>query len=65
MTLFSIPLPEDRASKLLLQAERVGLYREEFLRRCVGEILDRPDEAFSDAAEHVLKKNAEIYKRLA
>jgi hypothetical protein len=31
----------------------------------VGEILDRPDEAFSDAAEHVLKKNAEIYKRLA
>ena len=65
MTLFSIPLPEDRASKLLFQAERVGLYPEEFLRRCVGEILDRPDEAFSDAAEHVLKKNAEIYKRLA
>ena len=65
MTLFSIPLPEDRASKLLLQAERVGLYREEFLRRCVGEILDRPDEAFSDAAENVLKKNAEIYRSLA
>ena len=65
MTLFSIPLPEDRASKFLLQAERVGLYPEAFLRRCVGEILDRPDEAFSDAAEHVLKKNAEIYKRLA
>ena len=65
MTLFSIPLPEDRASKLLFQAERIGLSPEEFLRRCVGEILDRPDEAFSDAAEHVLKKNAEIYKRLA
>ena len=65
MTLFSIPLPEDRASKFLLQAERVGLYPEEFLRRCVGKILDRPDEAFSDAAEHVLKKNPEIYKRLA
>ena len=65
MTLFSIPLPEDRASKLPFQAERVGLYPEEFLRRCVGKILARPDEAFSDAAEHVLKKNAEIYKRLA
>ena len=65
MPLFSIPLPEDRTSKLLFQAERVGLYPEEFLRRCVEEILDRPDEAFSDAAEHVLKKNAEIYKRLA
>lgn len=64
MTLFSIPLPEDRTSKLLFQAERAGLSPEEFLRRCVGEILDRPDEAFSDAAEHVLKKNAEIYKRL-
>ena len=65
MTLFFIPLPEDRASKLLFQAERVGLYPEEFLRRCVGEILDRPDEAFSDAAENVLKKNAEIYRSLA
>lgn len=64
MTLFSIPLPEDGASKLLFQAERAGLSPEEFLRQCVGEILDRPDEAFSDAAEHVLKKNAEIYKRL-
>ena len=65
MPLFSIPLPEDRTSKLLFQAERVGLYPEEFLRRCVGEILDRPNEAFSGAAEHVLKKNAEIFKRLA
>ena len=65
MPLFSIPLPEDRTSKLLFQAERVGLYPEEFLRRCVGEILDRPDEAFSDAAENVLKKNAEIYRSLA
>ena len=64
MTLFSIPLPEDGASKLLFQAERAGLSPEEFLRRCVDEILDRPNEAFSDAAEHVLKKNAEIYKRL-
>jgi len=65
MPLFSIPLPEDRASKLLFQAERVGLYPEEFLRRSVGEILDRPNEAFSDAAENVLKKNAEIYRSLA
>ena len=65
MPLFSIPLPEDRTSKLLFQAERVGLYPEEFLRRCVGESLDRPDEAFSDAAENVLKKNAEIYRSLA
>ena len=65
MTLFFIPLPEDRASKLLFQAERVGLYPEEFLRRSVGEILDRPNEAFSDAAENVLKKNAEIYRSLA
>ncbi len=65
MPLSSIPLPEDRASKLLFQAERVGLYPEEFLRRCVGKILDRPDEAFSDAAENVLKKNAEIYRSLA
>jgi len=65
MTLFSIPLPEDRASKLLLQAERAGLSPEEFLSRCVEEILGRPDEAFSGAAEHVLKKNAELYRRLA
>jgi hypothetical protein len=65
MTTFSIPLPEDRVSQLLLHAERVGLSPEEYLRRCVEEILDRQDQVFRGAVEHVLTKNAELYRRLA
>lgn len=65
MTTFSIPLPENRASQLLLQAERAGLSPEEFLRRCIEEFLDRQNEEFRGAVAHVLTKNAELYRRLA
>ena len=65
MTTIAIPLSDERAAQLRLWAQQAGLAPEEFLRRRVEQLLDRPDEQFSQAAAYVLEKNADLYKRLA
>ena len=65
MTAVTIPLSEERMAELHLRAEQAGLAPEEFLRRRVEQLLDRPDEPFRQAAAYVLEKNAELYRRLA
>jgi predicted transcriptional regulator len=65
MTTITIPLSDDRVAQLRNYAEQTGLTPEEFLRRRVEQLLDRPDEQFSEAAAYVLQKNAELYRRLA
>ena len=65
MTTIAIPLSDDRVAQLRQWAEQAGLAPEEFLRRRVEQLLDRPDEQFHKAAAHVLEKNAELYRRLA
>ena len=65
MTTISIPLSENRLTQLRIWAEQAGLAPEEFLRRRVEQLLDRPDEQFRQAATYVLQKNAELYRRLA
>jgi hypothetical protein len=65
MTTIAIPLSDERLSQLRLRAAQVGLAPEEFLRRRVEQLLDRPDEQFRQAAAYVLEKNAELYRRLA
>jgi antitoxin FitA len=65
MTTIAIPLSDERAAQLRLWAQQAGLAPEEFLRRRVGQLLDRPDEQFRQAAAYVLEKNADLYKRLA
>jgi antitoxin FitA len=61
----AIPLTEERAEQLRMRAIQAGLAPEEFLRRSVEQFLDQPDEHFQQAADYVLKKNAELYRRLA
>jgi hypothetical protein len=65
MTTIAIPLSDERAAQLRLWAQQAGLAPEEFLRRRVEQLLDRPDEQFRQAAAYVLEKNADLYKRLA
>jgi antitoxin FitA len=38
---------------------------EELVRATVEELLERPEQDFQRALDHVLKKNAELYRRLA
>ncbi len=65
MTNITIPLSDDRAAQLLVWAEQAGLSPEEFLRRRVEQLLERPDAQFDQAAEYVFEKNEELYRRLA
>ncbi len=65
MTTITIPLSEERIAQLRIWAEQAGLPPEEFLRRRVEQLLERPDEQFRQAANYVLGKNAELYRRLA
>jgi hypothetical protein len=60
-----LTLPDDRLLKLREMAERLGVSPKELVRISVEELLQRPDEAFRNAADDVLKKNADLYRRLA
>ncbi|OGQ78736.1 MAG: DNA-binding protein [Deltaproteobacteria bacterium RIFCSPLOWO2_12_FULL_60_19] len=65
MTTLAITLPEERLLKLKEIAARFGITPEELARVSLEELLSRPDEAFRQAVNYVLKKNAELYRRLA
>jgi hypothetical protein len=64
MTKFAIELEEDRAQQLKQRAEKSGLAPEDLLRARVESWLD-DEKTFEAAANYVLKKNAELYRRLA
>jgi hypothetical protein len=61
----SVDLTPAQAERLRLEAERLGLTPEDLARAAIVELLDRPGDDFTAAAERVLKKNEELYRRLA
>jgi antitoxin FitA len=65
MATVTIPLSDERMDELKARAAQTGLTPEEFLRQCVEQIPEAPDQEFSEAAAQVLQKNAELYRRLA
>jgi len=65
MTSLEVSLDETTAKRLEQAAERLGVSTEELLRLSLQEKLDRLDEAFRSAADYVLDKNSELYRRLA
>jgi len=65
MTTITIELPSERLQKLQEMASRFGVSMEELVRVSVEDMLTQPEEEFLKAAQYVLKKNAELYKRLA
>jgi hypothetical protein len=65
MSHISIELPEERLQKLREMATELGVTPEELARASIEGLLNRPDDQFKQAAEYVLKKNAELYRRLA
>ena len=64
MTTFTIPIAEERLTRLHALAAVAGVSPEEYLRQRVDALLTA-DEAFQQAAAYVLKKNEELYRRLA
>ncbi len=65
MTTITIALSEERLGRLKELAARLGVAPEDLVRISIDELLAQPEEAFGRAADCVLRKNAELYRRLA
>ena len=65
MEQLTISLPPDIAEKLQIAAKNSGIAPEDFLLISLQEKLSKVDPEFVQAMEHVFKKNAKLYKRLA
>ena len=65
MSTLTITLSDERLAKLREIAARFSVTPEDLARVSIEELLARPEEAFQEAADYVLKKNAELYRRLA
>ena len=64
MTTVTVTLPDERLLKLKELAGSLGVSLEELVRVSIEELLTRPEEAFKQATDYVLEKNAELYRRL-
>ena len=58
-------LPPAQAEKLQQEASRLGLSPDDLARAALSDLLASRDEDFRAAADRVLKKNEELYRRLA
>jgi antitoxin FitA len=65
MKTLEVQLPEQTVSKLKEAAERLSISPEELLVLSLEEKLAQLDVEFQQAADYVLTKNTELYKRLA
>jgi antitoxin FitA len=65
MSTLTITLSEDRLAKLREIADRFNIKAEDLARVSIEELLTRPEESFQHAADYILNKNAELYRRLA
>jgi antitoxin FitA len=65
MAFITINIPDEQLQKLQQLARDSQVSSEELLRVNIEEWLTRPQDEFIQAADYVLKKNAELYRRLA
>jgi len=61
----SIDLSAAQAEQLRLEAERLGLTAEDLARAAIVDLLGSTGDDFAIAAQRILKKNEELYRRLA
>jgi antitoxin FitA len=65
MTTITIELSADRLELLKERARQANVSAEELARAGLEDWLRTPREDFATAAAYVLRKNAELYRRLA
>jgi len=61
----TIDLSPTQAERLRYQAELLGIAPEDLARAALSDLLATRDEDFQAAADRVLRKNEELYRRLA
>jgi antitoxin FitA len=65
MTTVSVTLSDEHLLQLQVLAREAKQTPEDLLSMVVTDWLSRPKGDFARAAEYVLRKNAELYRRLA
>ena len=65
MNTITVTLSDDRLTKLKEIAARFNIAPEDLVRVSIDELLTRPEETFQQAAQYVLDKNSDLYRRLA
>ncbi len=65
MTAITIHLPDEHVKELNQRAAELNISTEQLIQASIEDMLAQPDEEFRQALEYVLKKNAELYRRLA
>jgi len=65
MSQITINLTEDKIKQIQEIADKVGLSTEQLLEIKINDWLKENKPDFSQAANYVLKKNSELYKRLS
>ncbi len=61
----SIELNESQFVTLQEKARNLGLLPKQLIMAAIADLLDARDEEFLAAADYVLNKNKELYKRLS
>ena len=65
MTSITVELRDEQMALLQAAAKRLGVAPEDLVRLSLEELLAHPDDSFTRALDFVLRKNAELYRRLA
>ncbi|MEO0970218.1 MAG: DNA-binding protein [Cyanobacteria bacterium J06639_18] len=65
MASITINIPDRQFQKIQELAQELSISPEELLRISLEEWLSHPQNDFSQAANYVLQKNADLYRRLA
>jgi len=65
MTTVTLQIDDAKAAALRERAQRVGLEPEQLLRASLDDLVAQPNDDFDQAANRVLAKNRELYRRLA
>lgn len=60
-----LALPDERLARLQELAKQAGVSPEELAQARLEEWLDHGQDDFKRTAQYVLRKNAELYRRLA
>ena len=61
----TVDLQPEQFARLQSIADRLGVSVESLARSSLEDLLAAPDDRFARAVEYVLKKNDELYRRLA
>ena len=65
MASITVTIPDEQLEKLQQLARDSQVSPEDLVRANIEEWLGAPNNEFTQAASYVLKKNAELYRRLA